>query len=204
MRLNERFRGFLPVVLDVETGGVDPRKHALLEIAVVTLDWSEDRLYPQNSYSWAITPHPNSKIDSKSTALNGIDPFDPQRESQSEAICVRECFRIIRKLVTETHCQRAFLTGHNAHFDRQFLLAAKNRNSIGRDPFHPFTVIDTASLSALIYGHTVLQIACERAGINYDKDRAHSASYDAKVTAELFCKIVNTVNLPIVEQTAPS
>ncbi|HAV68246.1 MAG TPA: ribonuclease T, partial [Alcanivorax sp.] len=33
-----RFRGFLPVVVDVETGGFDARNDALLEIAAVLLD----------------------------------------------------------------------------------------------------------------------------------------------------------------------
>ena len=37
----ERFRGFLPVVVDVETGGFDWNKHALLEIAAVPIELDE-------------------------------------------------------------------------------------------------------------------------------------------------------------------
>ena len=34
----ERFRGFLPVVVDVETGGFNEQTDALLQIAAVILD----------------------------------------------------------------------------------------------------------------------------------------------------------------------
>ena len=194
MELSQRFRGFLPVVLDLETAGVDPNKHALLELAIVTLDWVDDVLLYKDSQTWSIMPHSETEVDSKSISFNHIDPYDPNREAREEEACIRECFRLVRKSVRDNNCQRALLTGHNAHFDRQFLKAAQLRNSIGRDPFHPFTVVDTASLAVLTYGHTVLRIACERAGIEYDPDQAHSAHYDALITAKLFCTIINQSN----------
>lgn len=192
MDLSERFRGFLPVVVDVETAGVSADRHALLELAVVTLDWVDDKLRCKSTHTWSIAPHESTEVDTKSLVFNQIDPYDPERQAQSEDVCIRECFRLVRKEIREYNCKRALLTGHNAHFDRQFLKAAQERNSIGRDPFHPFTVLDTASMSMLSYGHSVLRIACDRAGVNYDSDRAHSAPYDAIVTAELFCKIYNS------------
>lgn len=191
MELSDRFRGFLPVVVDVETAGVIANRHALLELAVVTLDWIDDSLRRKSTSTWSIAPHESTEVDAESLNFNQIDPYDPQRIAQPEDVCIRECFRLVRKELREHNCKRALLTGHNAHFDRQFLKAAQDRNSIGRDPFHPFTVLDTASLSMLTFGHSVLRIACDRAGVKYDSERAHSATYDAVVTAELFCNIMN-------------
>lgn len=191
MELSDRFRGFLPVVVDVETAGVVANRHALLELAVVTLDWFDNSLLRKSTKTWSVAPHESTEVDTESLNFNQIDPYDPQRVAQPEDECIRECFRLVRKELREHNCKRALLTGHNAHFDRQFLKAAQDRNSIGRDPFHPFTVLDTASLSMLTFGHSVLRIACDRAGVNYDSERAHSATYDAVVTAELFCNIMN-------------
>ena len=83
------------------------------------------------------------------------------------------------------------LVAHNAAFDQQFLNRALVRTNVKRSPFHPFSFIDTASLAAVAFGHTVLSEACARAEISFDKDQAHSALYDAERTAELFCAVVN-------------
>ncbi len=194
MEFKDRFRGYLPIVVDLETAGVNPQKHAVLEIAVVTLDWVDNQLQCAESFLWSVAPHESTSVDAKSLSFNRIDPFDPDRDAKSEELAVRECFRIVRKCVKQHHCQRAVLTGHNAHFDRLFLKQAQSRNGIGRDPFHPFTVLDTASIAAVAYGQTVLRIACDHAGIQYDSEQAHSAQYDAWVTAQLFCTIVNESN----------
>ncbi len=41
-KLNKRFRGFLPIVIDVETGGFDAENNALLEVAAVILGMDDD------------------------------------------------------------------------------------------------------------------------------------------------------------------
>ena len=83
------------------------------------------------------------------------------------------------------------LVGHNAHFDHSFLKAAIARCEIKRDPFHPFSSFDTATLCGLAYGQTVLSRACESAGIDFNNEEAHSAQYDCEKTADVFCSIVN-------------
>ena len=195
MELKDRFRGYLPVVLDLETGGVEPYTHAILEIAIVFLDWCDDLLQPGETHRWAVLPHPDTSIEDSSLDLIGIDPFDPASGAQLEEICLRECFRSIRNKLKATSCTRAYLVGHNAYFDHSFIKAAANRNGVGQNPFHLFTVIDTATLAAVYFGHSVLSVACTRAGIDFDVNKAHSALYDANVTAQLFCAIVNESNL---------
>ncbi len=191
MTMRSRFRGFLPVVVDLETGGFDASRHAILEIAAITLTWNDNRLQIDETLAWNLSPHPETGVEEASLTLTGIDLNDPDRDAIDEEEAVRDMFRQIRRRLKESGCQRALLTAHNAHFDHGFITAAAARNDIKRNPFHPFSVIDTASLAAVALGHTVLSEACARAGIPFDASQAHAAVYDAEATAALFCEIVN-------------
>ena len=190
-QMKARFRGYVPVVVDLETGGFDKDIHAVLQIAAVSLCWIDRRLEIDESRTWDVEPHPDTRVEAASLELTGIDLGDAGRGALPEAEAVRGMFRFVRGAVRRSSCQRAVLTAHNAHFDQGFLMVAAARNGVGRNPFHPFTVLDTASLAAVAYGHTVLSEACARAGLAFDSDKAHTASYDAEATARLFCAIVN-------------
>ena len=189
--MSSRFRGFLPVVIDLETGGFDKDIHALLQIAAVSLIWADRRLEIEQIRNWNVIPHPETRVEQESLKITGIDLSDPGRDALNEDDAVRALFRFVRREVRRNGCERAVLTAHNAHFDHGFVMSATERNGIKRNPFHPFTVIDTASLAAVAYGHTVLKEACARAGIAFETGRAHAAHYDAEATAKLFCMIVN-------------
>ena len=191
MEMRTRFRGFLPVVIDLETGGFDKDIHAVLQIAAVSLAWSADRISIDQVRGWNVIPHPLMRVEEESLRITGIDLADPRRDALNEEDAVRELFRFVRREVRRNGCERAVLTAHNAHFDHGFVTSAAERNGVKRNPFHPFTVIDTASLAAVAYGHTVLSEACSRAGIAFEGGRAHAAMYDAEATAKLFCLIVN-------------
>jgi ribonuclease T len=65
------------------------------------------------------------------------------------------------------------------------------RSGIKRNPFHPFSSFDTATLCGVAYGQTVLSRAVKAAGLIWDEESAHSAAYDAEITADVFCDIVN-------------
>ena len=191
MQMNARFRGYLPVVLDLETGGFDRHRHAILEIAARTLELVDERLVIGGRHCWPVVPHPDTEVEAASLKITGIDLAAASREAVAEDVALRELFRVVRAEMKRQHCQRAIVTAHNAHFDHGFLHAAAARSGVKRNPFHPFSVMDTVSLAGVAYGHTVLSEACRRAGIAYDADRAHSAAYDAEVTALLFCAVVN-------------
>ncbi len=190
--LSNRFRGFMPVVIDVETGGFDARSHALLEIAAVTLTVDADgNLQIDEVVQHRVEPHPDMTCDPASLEFTGIDPHDPNRDALQEAQALQNVFTAVRRSVKSHDCTRAVIVAHNAHFDLGFVNAATERSGIKRNPFHPFSCLDTASLSALAYGQTVLSRACEAAQIPFDNSQAHSAGYDAERTALLFCGIVN-------------
>ena len=187
-----RFRGFLPVIVDVETGGLNAQTDALLEIAavIVRMD-SQGCLRPAGTLAHHVQPFPGARLDPASMAVNQIDPDHPFRFAVSEQEALESIFREIRREMRETGCHRAILVGHNAFFDQAFLNAAVARAKIKRNPFHPFSSFDTVTLAGLAYGQTVLARALQAAGIPWNEREAHSAIYDAERTAELFCRIVN-------------
>ena len=186
-----RFRGYLPVAVDLETGGFDPSRHALLEVAAVTLGFGEGGLQIERRLRWPVLPFPGAAIEPASLKVTGIKLDDPQRGAVSEQEALRQLFRQVRKDIKRQGCQRGILLAHNAAFDAGFLRQAAERCNGKRNPFHPFSTIDTAALATVAYGHNVLSEACQRAGIPYEEDKAHSALYDAERCALLFCKIVN-------------
>jgi ribonuclease T len=188
----QRFRGYLPVVVDVETAGFDAKSNALLEIAAVVLDMDDSgRIQPGEIVACHVTPFEGAKLDQSALDFNGIDPYHPFRLSVDEQKALKTIFEPIRFAVKSTQCTRAILVGHNPAFDIAFLNAAVERTRIKRNPFHPFSTFDTATLGGLAYGQTVLARAVKAAGLAWDSEQAHSARYDARMTAELFCKIVN-------------
>ncbi|NII11775.1 ribonuclease T [Oleiagrimonas sp. C23AA] len=191
-RMADRFRGFLPVVVDVETGGFDPEKDALLEMAASVITMGDDGLvYPEPAVLVQVQPFAGANIDPRALEITGIDPDHPFRDALSERDALDAIFQPVRQAVRAAECQRAILVGHNAAFDLSFINAAVRRSGHKRNPFHPFSCFDTATLAGLAYGQTVLSKAATVAGIEFNTRQAHSADYDTARTAELFCAIVN-------------
>ena len=191
-RIADRFRGFLPVVIDVETGGFNAKTDAILEIAASILCMDDfGRLKIAETIAFNIEPFTGSRIEPSSLEFTGIDLNDPERISISEKDALQQIFVPVRQTLRDTDCQRAILVGHNPAFDLGFLNAAISRINYKRNPFHPFSSFDTATLGGLAFGQTVLARAVQAAGIEWDESSAHSAKYDTIKTAELFCSIVN-------------
>lgn len=190
----DRFRSFLPVVVDVETGGFNPATDALLEIAAVLVHMDDHgRLYRGETHRFHVEPFPGANIEAAALEVTGIDPDHPLRPAVHERDALGRLFKPIRAEVKNTGCTRAILVGHNSWFDLQFMNAAVNRAGIKRNPFHPFSSFDTATLGGVAFGQTVLHRAAKAAGLSWNDREAHSAAYDAEQTAELFCDIVNRI-----------
>ena len=190
--MKERFRGYLPVIVDIETAGFDAKKHPLLEIAAVIVEYDDnEELVITESHFAHIIPFENSILDPAALKFTGIDPYHPFRMAITEKEALGKLFTPIKNAVKRNECTRAILVGHNPTFDITFLNAAIARTKIKRSPFHPFSSFDTATLGGLMYKQTVLAQIGKAAGIEWNNELAHSALYDAKQTAEIFCKIVN-------------
>ena len=190
--LKNRFRGYLPVIIDVETAGLNAQTDALLELAAITVKMDDTGyLVPDQQCHFHIQPFEGANINPDSLKFNGIDIDNPLRGAVPENIAIPEMFKMVRKAMTAQGCQRAVIVAHNAAFDQGFLHAAIKRINAKRDPFHPFAMFDTATLAGFMYGQTVLVKACQMANIAFDGKQAHSALYDTEKTTELFCQMVN-------------
>lgn len=190
--MEKRFRGFMPVVVDVETGGFNENTDALLQIAAVILSMDQNGLLScAETHTCHVKPFAGANLEPKSLEINGIDPDHPLRMAMDEKQALPKIFKPVRQALKENNCKRAILVGHNANFDLKFINAAAERSGIKRNPFHPFSTFDTVSLAGLAYGQTVLSRSVQTAGLEWDNREAHSAIYDAEMTAQLFCKIVN-------------
>ncbi|MGO3346077.1 MAG: ribonuclease T [Marinomonas sp.] len=202
--IKDRFRGFLPIVIDVETAGFNQKTDALLEIAASILRMDENGdLFIHETLEFLVKPFEGANLEKAALDFTGIDPFDPERAHVDESEALTQIFTKVRKELKSVGCKRAILVGHNAAFDHGFLNAAIERIDIKRNPFHPFSCFDTASLAGLVFGQTVLAKACEAAAIPFSNAEAHSAKYDTEKTAELFCEMVNRLKRlggwPLVE-----
>lgn len=192
MLLNQRFRKYLPVVVDLETGGFDPINNAILEIAVTLIGQNDKyELVVLDTHRYHIDPYKDLIVEQESLDFTKIKLDHPLRKAVSEKEALNELFKIINKAKSEYSCSRAILVGHNAHFDLAFIKESIKRNNIKKSPFHPFSVLDTVSLGAMHTQQTVLARVCESLDIDYDSNEAHSAAYDAEITAKVFCKIIN-------------
>jgi len=197
-----RFRGFLPAVVDVECGGFNAATDALLEIAIVLLEVDADgNLKRGATHAAHVEPFPGANIEQAALDITGIKVDHPLRLALPEREALDKVLKPVRTAVSESGCTRALLVGHNAHFDLGFVNAACARTNYKRNPFHPFTVLDTATLSGAVLGQTVLKRALDVAGLGYDGSEAHSAIYDAERTADLFCLMVNRLR-PVYESFA--
>jgi ribonuclease T len=190
--LGNRFRGYLPVIIDIETAGFKAKKNPLLEIAAIIVEIDDTgKLQTTETHACNIIPFNGSELDEAALKFTGIDPYHPFRMAIEEKEALNKIFKPIKAAVKRNECTRAILVGHNPAFDLNFLNAAIERTKIKRSPFHPFSSFDTATLGGLVYGQTVLAKIAKAAGLEWDSEKAHSAIYDAEQTAILFCKIVN-------------
>lgn len=190
--VQSRFRGFLPVIVDVETAGFNAQTDALLEIAAVLVTYDSERGWHQlRTVAHHVKPFPGAHLDPRALEFNKIDPYHPFRLAVDEGVALKSVFGAVREEVEAQDCTRAVLVGHNPAFDLAFVSAASARAKMKQFPFHQFSTFDTAALAGVAFGQTVLARAVRAAGFKWDATAAHSAIYDAERTADLFCTIVN-------------
>ena len=191
--MKEKFRKFLPVVVDIETGGFNPITDAILEIAITLINY--DKFFSVGkTFRHHINPFKGLHVSDESLEFTGINLNHPLRNAVDEKEALKSLFDEINKHKNKYECSRAILVGHNAHFDLSFLNESLKRNNIKRSPFHPFSVFDTVSIGGIFTGQTVLARVAQELGFEYENDLAHSAAYDSEITAKVFCKILNEIN----------
>lgn len=198
--ISQRFRHYLPVVVDVETAGFNPKTDALLEIACIPILMDDDgKFYAGEAVNAHLEPFAGANLEKRALEFTGIRVDSPLRKAiaEDEKTAMKRIFKHLKTVRQQNQCTKCILVGHNAHFDLNFLNAMVERtHTKNQNPFHQFSVLDTVTLSALAFGQTVLAKSCRVAGIEFSNSEAHSALYDTQKTAELFCHILN--NYPML------
>ena len=97
MLMVDRFRGYLPVVIDFETGGFDPVANPILEMAAVEVRFENQRLTPGERWASAVHPFPGGVLEPAALKVTGIDPADPDRTALNEAEALRQMFAAVRR-----------------------------------------------------------------------------------------------------------
>jgi ribonuclease T len=191
--LNNIFGKYYPIVIDCETSGLDPDRHAILEVAYACLDLEHGRLRVGSSETFHVEPFENAQFDPKSMEIHQIDHSHPLRFAEPEAIILKNLATFILEKAKKAGYRRAILVGHNAWFDLAFINKAYQRHNL-KSPFHQFTTCDTATLSGFFLKETVLAKALYKAHISYNPKEAHGALYDVEQTAKLVCYLWNKLN----------
>ena len=144
---SQRFRGYFPIVIDIETAGFNAQTDAVLELAASILSMNDQgNLSIATTHHYNIEPFEGANLEKKSLEFTGIDPFNPLRGAVSEKDALHDLFKHVRKAMKAAGCHRAILVAHNAAFDNAFFKAATVRSGLKRDPFHPFVTFDTTTL----------------------------------------------------------
>lgn len=95
--LCDRFRGFYPVVIDVETAGFNAKTDALLEIAAITLKMDEQGwLMPDTTLHFHVEPFVGANLQPEALAFNGIDLNDPLAARSANT---RRCTKFLKLYV---------------------------------------------------------------------------------------------------------
>jgi len=118
--IKKRFRGYLPVAVDVETGGFNATTDALLEIAAVIFNTDENGCWIiDDSISRHVKPFAGANLDQAALEFTGIDPEHPFRKeiAVEEKVALQDVFKMIRNAMKLHGCKRAILLGHNPSFD---------------------------------------------------------------------------------------
>ena len=180
--------------MDVETGGLDPTKHPITEVAIVAVD---EKFKELNQWSTFVKPYGGLTIDKKA-----LDSTNVTMSDINKGMDVKDVVKVLCQFMKDLNPSgrpqgRSIVTGHNVSFDISFLnlmfqhgkkefskYIASNNGEIDR--------ICTMRLAALKWDGQLksvdaqsykLGVCCKRAGIKLVD--AHGAMADVRATIKL-------------------
>lgn len=161
--------------VDVETTGLDPEVHEIIELAYIITDRNLNVL---SKYSTKILPENIEAASPRALEINGYSPdlWD------AEAVPLCAALNIL-----DLNLPWTYLAGHNVGFDRKFIEAAYKK--LGRDtPWRTYHMLDTSSLAMPLFFQgkipsLSLSVLCDYFSVTNEK--AHSALSDIQATLEI-------------------
>lgn len=193
--LKKHCRGFIPIAIDLETSGSDPNKHGILEIAAIFPSFSEEGIQIHEVFHRHVYLEDGDLIDPAATLIHRIPIEHPFRYAISVEQMLQEFSEMVRMHCDRWCARRGIMVGHNPAFDMSFLNKACEKYGIDMN-LHLYTFIDTASMGLMRHRETVLAKLCYREGLGFSQNDAHSALYDAHMTARLFWSFMGMKTMP--------
>lgn len=171
------------VFVDVETTGLDPSVHEIIELGAVVAKMKDGVLTVTDQLDVKIIPEHIEQADPQALRVNGYN--------EADWLFAVELSEAMKSFVQKT--QGAVFIAHNATFDWAFIDTALKKTRIEHSlHYHRLDTISIAfgllSQSESDINRFSLRALCEHFQI--DNTRAHSAFSDAYATYELFKKLL--------------
>lgn len=113
------------LIVDTETGGRDPQRHALLEVAALVVDGELQEL---GRFHSLVIPWPGLVIEPESLKLTGVDLQEVGRQGLAEGEALRRLLAFAAEYADGDGMPT--LSGWNVAFDEGFLRAAAARHGL--------------------------------------------------------------------------
>ena len=101
--MKTKFRKYLPVVVDLETGGFTPSSDAILEIAITLINYDREFSVGE-THRFHIDPFPGLKIHQDALEFTKINLEHPLRNAVSEQEALQSIFKIINQTIFFINC----------------------------------------------------------------------------------------------------
>lgn len=176
------------VVLDTETGGLDPQVHSLLSVGMWTLDTDTRILY---NPLYFVVREPEIVTVPQAMKVNGLKLEDIERDGLDP----HAALHLIRNYCRELG-DKPTPVGHNIPFDMVFLsrlVRLTDTTSTGL-PFH-YRTVDVPSVLTTMYLAGVLpkDISSSQKALEYfgmERGTVHNALDDAECTGKVYLKLL--------------
>lgn len=181
MSAGEAFARRPIVFLDLETGGLKPDEHPIIEVAFLVTDAKAE--HDIDTYQSLVAPHPGSFIDPQAAAVNGYNEPEWRDAPPLRSVLLEMIDRLPRSFT---------FAGHNPSFDRRFLEVAFNREALPAPGWHR-DMIDTAGIARRTLKRTgrVHDVRLATLCSYYDLplEGAHRALVDISNTREVYRRL---------------
>ncbi len=185
------------LVIDTETGGLDPSTHSILSVGAIV--WEDGKL--RDAIEIYVLEQ-KLQVDSKAMEINRIDLPWLQQHGVSPVDAVKQLLDFIGKNFKECRVSREkiAIVGHNVNFDVGFLKRLFNLAGQDYEEVFSHRVLDTAGILRFLSlaGKISIPSAGSTAAFDYfhidiKSSERHTALADARATGQLLTKLVELI-----------
>ena len=171
------------IALDTETTGIDFCTSQVIQCGAVFLD---DKNQPIERKEWNINFQKDKFTwDITSETIHGIPQYKAETHGVSPEVFLKEFEQKIMKHYTYDAIDTTHIIAANAHFDLLMLESLWKTYREGSLPLS-HRVMDLSSMSLMVLSCAGLSRVAKILGIPTDKDKRHSALYDAEIHLKVF------------------